>query len=74
MTKLIYTDEIGEKRSLTCQSFKDQPTLRFEKSVCDDVRVFVGDQMAHMTREEIAALAALFPITPRGFDVGSAPR
>lgn len=50
---------------LECFSHGDRPHLVFEGTGHDGVVVKVGDAKALMRREEIAALAALFPVRPK---------
>jgi hypothetical protein len=59
-----YSDGLMKPTKLVCQSPVAHP-LSFEDTFSDAVRVRIGEVSAIMTRNEIAALAALWPVLPR---------
>ncbi len=62
----LYTDGIFTPPKLVCSGTDSEPRLSFEGGFGDGVKVVMeGAGEALMSREEIAALAALFPVSTR---------
>lgn len=62
----IYSDGKGIKmEKITCRQWGDAPAVSFEATVAtndSNVLIHIGDAKALISREEIAAAAAMWPV------------